>query len=72
MKNAIIWRESIYLNDFKCKCGKQLMNDNKLVDDILFDEKREMFICPECLRDVAKLTTEEYAVKIKAMREGVH
>ena len=72
MKLAIIWRESIYHNDFKCNCGKQLMNDYELSGDILVDKSRNMLICPDCLREVAKLTTEEYALKTKAMKDEVH
>lgn len=72
MKTAIVWRESIYHNDFKCNCGKELMIDNELSKDILYDEKRKRLICPNCLKDVAIITTEDYALRVKAMRDEVH
>lgn len=62
-KNAIIWRESVYHNDFKCKCGKVLFANNNVVEDVLYDTENDLLICPKCLKVVAKITTEKEAIK---------
>lgn len=71
MKKTIIWRESIYHNNFTCKCGKQLMKDEEILDDVLYDESRKELVCPNCYLVVGKETTLEMAQKIHAMRDGV-
>lgn len=62
-KNAIIWRKSIHDRDYICKCGKELMKNGEVVNDVLYDTKREELICPNCMWTVAKITTYDYAIK---------
>lgn len=63
-KNAIVWRESIYKNDYKCSCGKKLFENGDVVNDVLFDTRRDELICPVCMKVVAKLMDEKEASKI--------
>lgn len=64
--NAIIWRKSIYDNDYKCRCGKKLYEHGDVVGDV--QVYADYLICPNCGWNVAKLTTEEKAVKSGAFR----
>ena len=66
MRKAIIWRKSIYDADYVCKCGKELFVNNQIPDDMLV--YGDYLVCPQCGLNVAKLTTEEQAVKSGAMR----
>ena len=55
MKKAIIWRESIYKNHFKCnKCGTKLWNEdtNTATDDLGTAGTKWMF-CMNCRNNVA-------------------
>ena len=62
-KNAIIWRESVYKNDFTCGCGKVLFENGNVVNDVLYDPQSDLLVCPNCLKVVAKITTEKEAAK---------
>lgn len=47
--NIIIWKKSIYGNDFKCKCGRELANMNGQPNDgILLVPETRALICPKC------------------------
>lgn len=61
MKDAIIWRKSIFENDYVCRCGKKLMSKGKIAKDIV--EEMNYLICPSCNYLVAKLSTIEDAEK---------
>lgn len=49
---AFIWRQSIYENDYKCKCGYRLFNEFKgdLSRDVLIDtaSDEKWLYCPKC------------------------
>lgn len=68
MKNAFIWRKSIYDNDYVCKCGKKLMTNFEIADDMLYDRNTDELICPNCHLNVAKLTTVDNAYSMGAIR----
>ena len=68
IKNAIIWRESVYNNDFVCSCGKVLFENNQLPGDLLYDNFEDLIVCPNCRKVVARVTTEEDAIKFGAFR----
>lgn len=55
---AIVWRESIYKNGFKCSCGKQLVTDGKIERDVLYNPHDKLLFCPECHNLVAMLKGE--------------
>lgn len=65
---AFIWRKSIYDNDYVCRCGKELMKNGNVVDDMLFNTETNELICPKCGLNVAKETTEIEALEIGAFR----
>ena len=65
---AIVWRESIYMNNYLCKCGKKLWSDGDAAGDLLVDIDNGGMYCPECGWLVAYLTTEDQAMKDGAMR----
>lgn len=67
-KTAIIWRKSIFENDYKCKCGKVLYARGKVSDDVLVDTETDTLYCPVCKWNVAKVTTVDKAYKMMAMR----
>ena len=52
---AIIWRESVYKNGFKCSCGNQLMTDGKIERDVLYNPHDKILICPKCHEVVAMI-----------------
>lgn len=56
--HPIIWRESVYKNDFVCRCGEQLMKDGEISKAILYDEVLRFLICPKCKNNVALLSKE--------------
>lgn len=58
---AIIWRESIYNNDYVCRCGKVLMDKGKLCEDMLVDVDTMELICPQCKLNVALLADSDFA-----------
>ena len=62
-KNAIIWRKSIYDNDYICRCGKTLFKDGKFTKGIMIIPDADIVICPNCKWNVARITTEEEASK---------
>lgn len=50
----IIWRKSIYENDFKCNsCGMDLMKDGELNQTILSDREGKYLFCPRCKNMIA-------------------
>ena len=63
-KNAIVWRESIYKNDYKCSCGKVLFENNDIAKDVLVDVERDELYCPNCMKRVAVLMNEKEAKKV--------
>lgn len=52
-KTAIIWRKSVYDNNFICKCGEELMHGEEIKDTVLFDTRTNTLICPKCKLNVA-------------------
>ena len=54
---AIIWRQSIYENEFKCKCGYKLYKPvkNKLDRDVIVDFTNALLYCPKCGWVVGKM-----------------
>lgn len=60
IKEAIIWRESVYKNRFICKCGRKLADDNGNVNgDTLvakYINDTEYLHCPKCKNAVAYIT----------------
>lgn len=63
---VIVWRESVYKNDFKCSCGYQLMTEGKIDRSVLYNPHEKILICPECQKVVAMLKGEMEA------EEGTH
>ena len=61
IKTAIIWRKSVYDNDYVCRCDKKLMENGEVCDDMLYDLEEDELICPDCKWNVAKYTTVEKA-----------
>ena len=56
---VIVWRESVYKNDFKCSCGFPLMTaEGKIDRDVLYNPHDKLLICPRCQKVVAKLKGE--------------
>ena len=54
---AFIWRQSIYENDFKCKCGYKLFDTskNEPARDVLIDQIDNYMYCPKCGLAVGKI-----------------
>lgn len=66
---AIVWRESVYKNDFKCSCGFPLMTEGTINRDVLYNPHDKLLICPKCQKVVAKLKGEmEVAVEGTQMK----
>ena len=63
-KNAIVWRKSVYDNDYKCSCGKILFEKGDLISDVLIDISNDAIICPKCMKVVAAIMNEKDAKKI--------
>lgn len=71
---AIIWRESMYKNGFKCnECGNPCATEKngkvEILDDVLFDVHTDRLYCPKCGNYIAKMTIidapeEEHGKKI--------
>lgn len=54
MKKAVIWRESVYKNDFRCNvCKEKLSNNGVPSEEILSDEEGRVLYCPTCRNCVA-------------------
>jgi len=66
---AIIWRESVYKNDFTCSCGYDFMKDGELAETMLYDTKQKVLVCPRCKKRVAKII-ENYETDDKNIVEG--
>ena len=45
---AIIWRESVYKNDFKCWCGYKLFDPKKPTLSKALWEEDGLLSCPKC------------------------
>lgn len=58
-KQALIWRKSVYQNNFKCnQCGEQIANeDGEPRDDAPFSLMGNTLHCPKCLNPVARMET---------------
>ena len=57
---AIIWRESIYKNNFTCNCGEKLGSDEgDPIPDMLMDEEESYLVCPKCMKTAARLEMVE-------------
>lgn len=55
----IVWRESVYKNDFKCNnCGLDLMKDGEMNQNILSDRQGKYLFCPRCKNMVAMVKGE--------------
>lgn len=70
-KKALIWKKSIYLNGYRCRCGKVLFVQDDLVDDVLIGtvaEDEAIVVCPDCYDTVARITTVEKAEEENMMR----
>lgn len=59
-RQAVVWKESIYKNRFRCSCGAKLADANGLnfEDHCLIGENefRVYLHCSKCLKPVAYLT----------------
>ena len=70
-KTAIIWRESVYKNDFRCNvCKAALFNaDTKTVkDEVLIDETTNLMYCPDCKNLVARIQEITVTKDIKGLQ----
>lgn len=55
-KRAYIWKKTIYNNNFTCKCGNKLVDENGEVTEGLLIEQtsfRTYVYCNKCLKPVA-------------------
>lgn len=54
---AFIWRQSIYENEFKCKCGYKLYKPEKNEPgrDVMIDITNGAIYCPKCGWVVGKI-----------------
>ena len=68
LRNAIVWRKSIYDKDYVCGCGKKLFDDGKMAEDVLFDPESRYLFCPKCFLNVAKWLTVDEAYSEGATR----
>ena len=63
LKKIVVWRESVYKNEFRCLCGAFLADvDGSHYEDNVFAEKlgfRTYLHCKECLKPVAYLETAD-------------
>lgn len=66
---ALIWRKTMYFNNFECSCGHVCFKDGKVADDMLFDPEEQMLVCPKCYRYVAQVSTVDAAIRSGA-RQG--
>lgn len=57
-KTAIIWRKSVYENDFRCNvCKAALFNADTMTvkDEVIIDEEKQSMFCPDCKNKVAHI-----------------
>lgn len=55
-ENVIVWKESVYKNGFRCKCGNVLIKDQTLSEENTyggFNGFRKMVYCKKCNAPVA-------------------
>lgn len=58
MIDALVWRESVYKNNFYCQCGNKLYDIEKSYDENSenIKKKNNHLYCPKCDRNVAYIT----------------
>ena len=66
---AIIWRESVYKNNFVCSCGYEFMKDGELAETMLYDTAQKMLVCPRCKKRVAMIV-DDYETDDENIVEG--
>lgn len=57
-REAFIWRESVYKNEFRCnECDEPLADaeDGYPLGTTLYDMREDLLICPNCGNVVAKV-----------------
>ena len=72
-KQAIIWRKSIHDRDYICRCGKKLMTNDTISEDLKVVGNRYVgkeLVCPNCGWNVAKLMSYAEAIRLGAMRDA--
>lgn len=68
-KTIFIWRESVYMNDFKCNiCGNKVAHKTgEPMSDTLVGQDTQTLYCSKCMNPVA------YYKRIKTkMKPGLH
>lgn len=60
---AIVWKQSVIDNGFKCQCGKKLWNGKRVCDDVLLNTENNFMYCPDCMMSVGMMTSVEWATK---------
>ena len=59
LKNAIVWRESVYKGDFKSnRCGSTLTDNNNNPKGsviVASDKGKDYLICPKCKNTVGRV-----------------
>lgn len=62
-QTAYVWRESIYKNNFRCKCGTILAKpDGEPLGDTLYETQQKLIICPTCGNVAAVVKEIEVAI----------
>lgn len=61
-RDVLIWRDSVYHNNFVCSCGRVLAKDGVVADGVLYDTKTRYLYCPRCEKAVAFLAPEQMDV----------
>lgn len=52
---VFVWRESVYKNDFKCKCNFKLTDGIVPKNELLYDRFSRVLFCPLCKQAVCKI-----------------
>ena len=66
-----IWRQSVYMNGFKCRCGNQLADpmNGEPKGYVLYDPDKKVIYCNKCNRPVCFFGEMEVD---KDMKPGLH
>lgn len=68
---AIIWRESVYKNGFKCnECGAQIADSEtgEPLDNTPFSPLGNFLFCPSCLNPVAQLEVVDVSEDVQGLQ----
>lgn len=60
-RTVFVWKESIYKNGFRCKCGNQLVINDHIVEGLYLEDTgfRRWLYCNKCSNPVAFLKKME-------------